>query len=40
MPFGVSSHYKVDLKTGELMFFNFGEQYPYMNYGVETEITS
>ncbi|WP_066304145.1 carotenoid oxygenase family protein [Bacillus sp. FJAT-29814] len=33
-PFGISSHYKVDLKTGDMMFFNFGEQYPYMNYGV------
>lgn len=33
-PNGVSAHFKVDIYTGEMMFFNFGEEYPYMNYGV------
>ncbi|PIC64664.1 carotenoid oxygenase [Sporosarcina sp. P13] len=33
-PQGICSHYKVDNDTGELMFFNFSETYPYMNYGV------
>ncbi|WP_323037604.1 carotenoid oxygenase family protein [Pararhodobacter sp.] len=33
-PFGLCSHFKVDTATGELMFFNFGETYPYMHYGV------
>lgn len=33
-PHGISAHYKVDLKTGELMFFNYGHTQPYMNYGV------
>jgi carotenoid cleavage dioxygenase-like enzyme len=28
------SHYKVDEHTGEMMFFNYPEQPPYMNYGV------
>lgn len=33
-PFGICSHFKVDVDTGEMMFFNFGETYPYMHYGV------
>ncbi|AXH99534.1 carotenoid oxygenase [Sporosarcina sp. PTS2304] len=33
-PHGIASHYKVDLKTGEMMFFNYGHSYPYMNYGI------
>lgn len=33
-PQGISSHYKVDNDTGELMFFNYSETYPYMHYGV------
>lgn len=33
-PFGICSHFKVDNATGELIFFNFGETYPYMYYGV------
>ena len=33
-PAGVCSHFKVDYDTGEMMFFNFSETYPYMNYGV------
>ncbi|PIC63124.1 carotenoid oxygenase [Sporosarcina sp. P13] len=33
-PDGICSHFKVDNATGELMFFNFSEQYPYMHYGV------
>lgn len=31
---GVSAHYKVDPRTGEMMFFNYPEQWPYMHYGV------
>lgn len=31
---GISSHYKVDVYTGDMMFFNFGETYPFMHYGV------
>ncbi|MGD9942431.1 MAG: carotenoid oxygenase family protein [Burkholderiaceae bacterium] len=31
---GIASHYKVDPMTGELMFFNYPETWPYMNYGV------
>ncbi|MFK8020212.1 MAG: carotenoid oxygenase family protein [Pseudomonadales bacterium] len=31
---GVSSHAKVDDNTGELLFFNYGKQFPFMNYGV------
>ncbi|MDV6377461.1 carotenoid oxygenase family protein [Sporosarcina sp. GW1-11] len=34
LPRGIASHYKVDVHTGELMFFNYGEQHPYLNYGV------
>lgn len=33
-PEGVCSHFKVDTATGEMMFFNFSERPPYMNYGV------
>jgi carotenoid cleavage dioxygenase len=31
---GVSAHTKVDAATGELLFFNYGKQAPYMHYGV------
>ena len=31
---GVSAHPKVDDATGEMMFFNYGKQAPYMHYGV------
>ncbi|MEM6954070.1 MAG: carotenoid oxygenase family protein [Myxococcota bacterium] len=31
---GVSAHPKVDLRTGELLFFNYGKAAPYMHYGV------
>jgi len=31
---GVSAHTKVDERTGELLFFNYGKQAPYMHYGV------
>lgn len=31
---GICSHFQVDEHTGEMMFFNYGEQPPYMNYGV------
>ena len=34
IPDGISSHYKVDPATGEMMFFNYPEKWPYMNYGV------
>jgi carotenoid cleavage dioxygenase-like enzyme len=34
IPDGLSSHYKVDNHTGEMMFFNYPEHPPYMNYGV------
>lgn len=34
VPDGVSSHYKVDPATGEMMFFNYPERWPYMHYGV------
>ncbi|WP_382152411.1 carotenoid oxygenase family protein [Hydrogenophaga sp. ANAO-22] len=34
VPEGVSSHYKVDPETGEMMFFNYPEKWPYMHYGV------
>ena len=33
-PQGVCSHFKVDTATGEMMFFNFSEEAPYMRYGV------
>ena len=31
---GVSAHPKVDLRTGELLFFNYSKQAPYQHYGV------
>jgi len=31
---GVSAHTKVDERTGELLFFNYGKEAPYMHYGV------
>lgn len=31
---GICSHFQVDQHTGEMMFFNYGEHAPYMNYGV------
>ena len=34
MPHGIGSHYKVDPETGEMMFFNYPEVWPYMHYGV------
>lgn len=34
---GVSAHPKVDNKTGELLFFNYSKQEPYMRYGVVDE---
>ena len=34
VPDGVASHYKIDNATGEMMFFNYPEKPPYMNYGV------
>ncbi len=37
---GVSAHPKVDSKTGELLFFNYSKQAPYMHYGVVDEATS
>jgi carotenoid cleavage dioxygenase len=33
-PEGVSAHTKVDEHTGELLFFNYGTEAPYMHYGV------
>ncbi len=33
-PAGISAHPKVDERTGELLFFNYGKQAPYMHYGV------
>jgi carotenoid cleavage dioxygenase-like enzyme len=34
---GVSAHPKVDHRTGELLFFNYSKQAPYMHYGVVDE---
>ena len=31
---GISSHTQIDEHTGEMMFFNYGEKEPYLNYGV------
>ncbi|MEE2031706.1 carotenoid oxygenase family protein [Rhodococcus chondri] len=31
---GVSAHPKVDPRTGEMLFFNYGTDAPYMHYGV------
>ncbi|MBM7458763.1 carotenoid oxygenase family protein [Rhodococcus coprophilus] len=31
---GVSAHPKVDHRTGEMLFFNYGTDAPYMHYGV------
>lgn len=31
---GLSAHPKLDGKTGEMMFFNYGDTAPYMHYGV------
>lgn len=31
---GISAHPKVDLATGDLLFFNYGKEAPYMHYGV------
>ena len=33
-PEGISAHPKVDLETGELLFFNYSKQAPYQHYGV------
>jgi carotenoid cleavage dioxygenase len=30
---GLSAHGKVDLRSGDLLFFNYGKQAPYMHYG-------
>ena len=34
IPDGVSAHDKIDVRTGEMMFFNYPERFPYMHYGV------
>jgi carotenoid cleavage dioxygenase-like enzyme len=34
---GVSAHPKVDHRTGELLFFNYSKQAPYMHYGIVDE---
>ncbi|MBN9427897.1 MAG: carotenoid oxygenase family protein [Burkholderiales bacterium] len=34
VPDGLSSHFKVDPETGEMMFFNYPEHWPYMHYGI------
>ncbi len=34
---GVSAHPKVDERTGELLFFNYGKEAPYLHYGVVDE---
>ena len=31
---GVSAHPKIDENTGEMLFFNYGKEAPYMHYGV------
>lgn len=37
---GISAHPKVCPKTGELLFFNYGKQEPYLNYGVVSKAGS
>jgi len=37
---GVSAHPKVDDRTGELLFFNYSKQAPYMHYGVVDDTNS
>ncbi len=34
---GVSAHPKVDDRTGEMLFFNYGKEAPYLHYGVVDE---
>ncbi|MGH3433915.1 MAG: carotenoid oxygenase family protein, partial [Thermocrispum sp.] len=34
---GVSAHPKVDDRTGELLFFNYGTEPPYLHYGVVSQ---
>jgi carotenoid cleavage dioxygenase-like enzyme len=34
LEWGVSAHPKVDDRTGELLFFNYSKQAPYMHYGM------
>lgn len=34
VPDGLSSHYKVDNDTGDMIFFNYPEKAPFMHYGV------
>ncbi len=31
---GISAHPKIDANTGEMLFFNYGTEAPYMHYGV------
>jgi carotenoid cleavage dioxygenase len=31
---GVCSHPKVDAKTGEMLFFNYSTEYPYLHFGI------
>ncbi len=33
-PEGISAHPKIDENTGEMLFFNYGTEAPYMHYGV------
>ena len=33
-PWGVSAHPKIDDRTGEMLFFNYSKQAPYLHYGV------
>jgi carotenoid cleavage dioxygenase-like enzyme len=32
-PHGVSAHPKIDANTGEMLFFNYGTEHPFMHYG-------
>ena len=34
---GISAHAKIDERSGEMLFFNYGTQAPYMHYGVVDE---